>query len=159
MKKFFSKRWHGLPIGVISLVLAATLVVGGASAAVLLLGGTGTVTVQEAITITASTPTQGTVGGNSWSAMTWSVSTYPGETKTLTVKLTNVGTAGIPVTIALTGDSNLTKVIKVWNGSDYETYGSSYTIPGGGDGYVQFQITASTSSPVGDKYLNLSIDR
>jgi hypothetical protein len=158
-RKFISSRWQGLPVGVMSLILAAVLVAGGVSATVLLLGGSATVTVQEAITITQSTPVDGTVGGSTWSSMTWSVSTYPGETKTLTVKLTNAGSVGIPVTISLTGDPELTKVIKVWNGSGYETYGTSYTISGGGDGYVQFQITASTGSSIGDKILNLSIDR
>jgi hypothetical protein len=160
MRKFLKSKWHGLPLGVMSLVLVSALVVGGvAAASVALLSGSGTVTVNEAITVTQHTPTDGTVGGTSWSAMTWTVSTYPGETKVLTVKVSNVGTASIPLYASLTGSSDLVKVIKVWDGASWIEYGTDYTIRGGGDGYVQFQITADTGSPIGDKTLTLSINR
>ena len=164
MRKFreFSKlKWHNLPVGIMAMALVVSLAIGGTVfAAVALLGVSGTVTVNEAIAVTEWTPTDGTIGGDTWTAKTWTVSIYPGETKSLTVKLTNAGTVSIPVTACITGgDSDLTKTILVYNGSGYAAYGTSYTVVGGGTGYIQFQVTASTSCPPGDQTLTLGISR
>ena len=155
LRSFASKKWNGLPIGAMTIALILSLVIGGGVyAAVTLLTGTANVTVQEAITITKASPTDG-----DWSNNIWAVSTYPGETKTLTLDLANAGSANIPVTVTVTHSDELTEVAFVWNGSGYVPYDTSYTIPGGGDGYVQFQITASTGSTLGTKTLTFAIDR
>ena len=156
LRRFASKKWNGLPIGAITIALVLSLVIGGGVyAAVVLLSGTANVTVQEAITLTQSAPTDGT-----WSNNTWNVSMYPGETKTCTLKLSNAGSVGIPVTVSMEAVTDLTNSVKVWSGTDWITYnGVSYAVPGGGDGYVQFQVTANTSSSIGGKTLSLSISR
>lgn len=155
LKKFAKYKWHAIPIGAVAIALIASMAITGtAYGLVHLLSGSATVTVQEAITVSAHTPTDGT-----WSGTAWTVSTYPAETKNLTLKLTNIGTADIPVTISITDNADLTESIKVWDGASWVAYGTSYTIIGSSVGYVQFQVTASVGSSTGDKSLTITIDR
>lgn len=150
LKRFAKMKWHSLPIGALALALVASMAVTGiAFAAVALLDGTATVTVPEAITIDEHTPTDG-----SWSSPDWTVGAYPAETKTLTLKLTNAGSVGIPVYVTIEDLADFTESIFVYEDSDWVTYDTSYTVTG--TGYVQFQIEASASCPA-DTY-NFDID-
>jgi len=152
-KKFIKSKWHSIPLGAIAVALVASIAITGAAyAAVTLLSGTATVTVNEAITITGDTPIDGT-----WDGTTWTISTYPGETRTLTLKIVNAGSIGIPVTITIQDRENFTEVINVWDGSGWEAYDTSYTVTG--TKYIQFQITASTSCPAGSYSFNIGITR
>jgi len=51
MKQFLKKRWHGIPVGIVSGVLALVLVAGGAFAAYGFLNATLSVEVEEAIAV------------------------------------------------------------------------------------------------------------
>jgi hypothetical protein len=151
-KKFIKSKWHGIPLGAIAIALVASMAVtGSAYAAVTLLSGTASVTVNEAIVITGSTPTDGT-----WDGTTWTISTYPGETETLTLKITNAGSIGIPVTIAIQDRADFTEAINVWDGSAWVAY-AGYTVAG--TGYIQFTVTSSTSCPAGAYSFTIGITR
>ena len=153
IKQFAKRRWHSIPIGAMAIALLASLVITGtAFAAVTLLSGTATVTVTESITISGHTPTDGT-----WSGSIWTVPTYPAETKTLTLKVDNAGSIGIPLTVTIGDKTNFTESINVWDGSGWTTYGTSYTVTG--TGYVQFVITASASCPTGTYDFSIGITR
>lgn len=84
---------------VLALVLGLSLVGTGAAFA----AGTFTVhtttvsgTVSEAITISC------TAGDGSWLAGVWTVTAYPNEVKTLTLRASNAGSADIVITVAET---------------------------------------------------------
>ena len=51
MKQFLKKRWHGIPVGIVSGLLALVLVAGGAFAAFSFLTLTTEITVDEPLTI------------------------------------------------------------------------------------------------------------
>lgn len=51
MKQFLKRRWHHLPLGIVTAVLVACLIAGGAFAAYAFYSGTVTVTVDEPMTV------------------------------------------------------------------------------------------------------------
>ena len=152
-KKFAKSRWHSIPLGAIAIALVAAIAITGmAYASVALLSGTASITVNEAITITGHAPTDG-----SWDGTTWTTATYPGETETLTLKITNAGSIGIPVTIAIQNLADFTETINVWDGSAFVAYGPGYTVTG--TGYIQFTVTSDTSCPAGAYSFTIGITR
>jgi hypothetical protein len=163
-KKFAKSRWHSIPLGAIALALIASMAItGSAYAAVTLLSGTASITVNEAIIITKVYPTDG-----EWATdtKTWTVPTYPGETKILTFKVENSGSVGIPVTVAITETASetetasdyFTETIKVSdNKVTWNDYSTPYEVVG--TKYIQFTVTSSTSCPDGAYSFTIGITR
>lgn len=90
MKTFLRKRWHGIPVGIITVVLLICLTAGGAFAAYQFFTFTAEVTVEEPFTVglngdVGGQPPPGeklTVGGNYYkidSGFAFSVTLYAGE--------------------------------------------------------------------------------
>lgn len=153
-KAFARKRWHSIPIGAMAIALVASMAISGvAYAAFSVFTGSGTATVVESITVTGSTPTDGT-----WTQETgtWAFDIYPAQTKTLTLKITNAGVP-LPLTIGIADAVDLTETIKVWDGSAYIDYNTSYTVSG--TGYVQFTVTADADADLGAKTFTITISR
>jgi len=155
-KHFIKSRWHGIPMGAIAIALVAAIAItGSAYAAVTLLSGTASITVNEAITITKVVPTNGEWLTNT---KTWTVTTYPGETKTLTFKIENSGSVGIPVTVAITDTAYFTETIKVSDDKvTWDDYSAPYEVVG--TKYIQFTVTSSTSCPEGTYSFTIGITR
>lgn len=143
MKQFLKKRWHGIPVGIITAILAVCLLTGVAFAYTFFSGG-AQVTVTEAITWGSAN------GDGGWDNTTgqWTVSMYPGETKTLNLGLYNAGSVGIPVTISFTGPAD-----PIPNG------GGPYTVPANSGVWVTFTAAASTSIAPGSYTYTITMTR
>ena len=93
MKNFLRKRWHGMPIGILSVFLVVGIV---AAAGYTFLSGTANVSVDEACDIQ-------TWNGAAWQSrgegfsMTFT-GVYPGETITVPMRVDNKSTATLMVT-------------------------------------------------------------
>ena len=130
MRKFLGKRWHRLPIGIITAVLAVCLLVGGVLAAYPFWSGTAKVTVVEPMTVTYISNTAGSWDGTS---TTWTVSVSPGSSEQLVLRVTNNGKGTLTITPtddstwaawAASGDSTLAGI------GDYEDFTLTVAVPG-----------------------------
>jgi len=117
MRKFLGKRWHRLPIGVITAVLAVCLLVGGVLAAYPFLTATINVDVGEPMTVEYNwsgddagwlSPTEGA---------TLSISGVAGDSKTFGLKVCNVANNPINVTTTLGDNTDKFTVTGLPNGS------------------------------------------
>jgi len=136
MRKFLKKRWHSIPIGVITAVFLVCALVGSVFAAYTFWSGTVDISVQECMTVSNLEGDSGDVVGG-----VWTVSMLPGETKVLYLRISNASSAGILVTPGFI-DSSPTGVTAVWAPTDY-------TISGGGSKNFVLTLVASVdASPV-----------
>jgi len=102
MKGFLKKRWHSVPVGILTAVLAACLLTGGVFAAYSAWTGTATVTVDEAISVEF-------VAGD-WSGNTLTVGgLMPGENFQGSVEVHNDSSVELSVTATMsqTGGTTL----------------------------------------------------
>jgi hypothetical protein len=144
MKKFLQMRWCRLPVGIIAAVLAVCLLTGVAFAAYTLFSGGAQVTVTEAITWGSAN------GDGSWDSVNgqWTVSMYPGETKTLNLGLYNAGSVALPVTVSFTGPAD-----PALGGNGV------YTVPASGGLWIAFTATASSSAIPGPYTYTITMTR
>ena len=104
MKQFLKKRWRGVPVGIITAVLAVCLLTGGVFAAYHFLSGTIDVTVGEAITVYYDWP------GDSQEWILWTGSpltitgAYPGESVNIGIRICNASS----VTLNVVGTATIT---------------------------------------------------
>jgi hypothetical protein len=108
MKQFLKKRWPRIPVGILTVAFAICLLTGGVVAAYQVWSGTATVTVHECFSVSC-------VGGDGYydsGTRTWTVSMYPGETKSLTLRVTNAASVAIPIT--LTATEGYTSIDAAW---------------------------------------------
>lgn len=97
MKHLFAKRWHSIPVGILSAVLAVCLLAGSAFAvAYPFWGGKAEVTVAECMTVSNLSGDQGDFDPAN---NTWTVTMYPGESKILYVRVSNASSAELPVSL------------------------------------------------------------
>lgn len=145
MKGFFAKRWHKLPVGIISAMLLVCLLAGSAFAVYQFFTGSATVTVNEAITWGSAT------GDGGWdnAAGKWTVSIYPNETKHLQLGLYNAGSVAITATVNFTG---------TFDGLTLSGDGQ-YAVPAGSGVWVNLSVAASSSATPGVYTIPLTMTR
>jgi len=135
MKRFLKKRWHSIPVSILSAVLALVLVAGGALAWYQVTDGTAKVTVVEAISYTV------TGGDGSWDGdnSTWTVSIMAGETKILYLTVSNASEAELEViaTVDPISDNGLTVT-----GNDGIPLAESVFIPANSSGPFSIEVHA-----------------
>ena len=94
LPRFLKRRWHGMPVVLIALLLTLTLASGSVVAYMYpAWTGTATVTVNEPLVVTYNSVSNGT-----YSDLDWTVSMYPGESEWLSLIVTNLANVTIPVT-------------------------------------------------------------
>ena len=90
MRKLLSRRWRGLPMGIIAALLALVLISGGVFAAYTVVQGTVTVEVLEAFTVEYKAPSLGVTTWTSLSGVNIPITgARPGDCVTIEVKITN----------------------------------------------------------------------
>ena len=99
MRKLLSRRWRGLPVGIITALLALVLISGGVLASYAVITGTVTVEVNEAFTVEYSLD-----GGTTWAPPTGGLpngftisvtGAYPGECMDIWVRITNASSSAL----------------------------------------------------------------
>ena len=144
MKQFLKGRWRGIPVGVITAILAVCLLTGGVLAAYQVWTSTAAVTVQECFSV-------GVVSGDgSYTSGTWTVSMYPGETKSLVVRVTNASSVTLPIT--LTATEGYASIDAAWAPASGSVPASSYYD-------FTLTVTATASAVPQDYTVSLDISR
>lgn len=112
--------------------------------------GSAEVTVDEAITMTC-------LGGDgSWDGSQWTVSLYPGETKTLNLQFNNISSAMITVNPTVT----VTVAPSGWVGHfDCDFVSATYDVPAGGSIAANLEASADTSAPPGLYTCTIDVSR
>ncbi|GAI60578.1 unnamed protein product [marine sediment metagenome] len=104
MKSFLRKRWHGIPVGIITVVLLICLTAGGVFAAYQFFTGTAEVTVEEALVV--EWIGEGELSpGLSWDSSTNTLTVSGlkvGETTGSMFWITNSASVDIPITVTWT---------------------------------------------------------
>ena len=109
MKGFLKKRWHSIPVGILSAVLAVCLIGGGVAAAAgyRFWSGGAEVTVQEALTIQMDGTDNGWIPGDGYRVvpnthMYVIDDAHPGESATVLTKVINEGYASLTASMTYT---------------------------------------------------------
>lgn len=107
MREFSRKRWHGIPIAIVSGVLALALVAGGALAAYNFLSFTTTITVDEPLKIEYNL--QGQYGGDSnWHLLgdddSLTIEGSAGDTFDIDLQINNRANSPLTVNTVMTGN-------------------------------------------------------
>lgn len=76
MKRFLKRRWHHLPLGIVTAVLVACLIAGGAFAAYAFYTGTVEVTIDEPMTVEPYYVSEDVT----WDGQNYTVDLCPGQT-------------------------------------------------------------------------------
>lgn len=142
MKSFLKKRWHHLPIGIISAVLVACLLAGSAFAWYQVTTGTADVTVDEAISYTV---TAGGDGSFDTDTSVWTVSIYPGEMKVLYMTVFNDSSVALDV-VATVDPISVGGLTVTGNGGI--PLAEFVTIPGNSSGPFSIEVHASGEAVV-----------
>lgn len=149
MKKFLRKRWHRMPIGIISVVLALALVAGGVFAIITVWGGKADVVVTECFTVTNLVGDSGNFEGVSPDIM-WSISLKPGETKTLKIRVWNSSSVAVPITLSAV--ESYDDITTLWTPAIGD-------VPGSGSYDFTLSVTATFSATTGNYTVPISISR
>lgn len=160
MKSFLKKRWHSIPVALVSVLLVLALVAGGAFAAFTVLTGTTEVTVEEAITAEYS------ISGV-WTPIpdefVMEVDPYfPGEEDTGYYRVYNESSVELPIAVDLTAvpdDWVITGINIAWSDSGWETWQGLVTVPA--EGYAEFTLTLAVPTDVapGIYYIGFALAR
>ena len=135
-------KWRGLPIGIITAVVLVCVLAVGAFAAVTLFTGSANVTVNEAITFGQNSQA-GSDG--TYSDGVWTVSLYPGETKTMQLAIYNASSANLPVYVTI-GATAPDLTFSINGGTNPITVTANSGI------WVPISVTAGNSCPPGTGY-------
>lgn len=160
MKQFLHKRWHSIPVGIISAVLVICLVAGGAFALspwFEVLGGTADVTVEEAISIANTSGDGGEQFVVSDEDYTWTVSLYPNEMKALFIDVSNASSGDLEV-IGVVDPVNDGNGVSV-TGNDGVALAESVTIPGEGSGIFALEVHAAGNAEPGARTFQFTLNR
>jgi len=149
MKKFFKKRWHSIPIGLLAGLLSVCLVAGSVFAYTVWTGA-AQVTVNECFTVSNTGNDSGEEFGSSYN---WNVSLMPGESKILNVLVLNASSVEITASLSASGASGLSPD---WSPTNSDGYG----VPADGSKSFTLTITAPEGVTPGGPYtVNLTIGR
>lgn len=157
MKRFLKKRWLGIPVGIVSIVLVLVLLGGSALALTgwfQVLTGTADVTVDEAITIGNVT---GDDGDFDPSNNTWSVSIKPGEMKKLYIEVSNASQANLSVVATYTITPSGVGITVT--GNDGVALNIPETVPGASSGVFAIEVHAAGSANIGSYTVNFALHR
>jgi len=141
------RKWHGIPVVLMLILLAVALISGGTSAAVssyTVMTGNVEVTVLEPLELSNITVSKGSYGSN-----IWDLQMYAGETAWLMTTLTNLASVDIPaaITSSLSGDCD-GEVSATWiyhDGFVWTPLPTSKTFISGGSTDLRLVVNASTS--------------
>ena len=134
MEKFLKKKWHSIPVGIMSAVLLVCLLAGSAFAWYAVSTSTAEVTVEEAIAYTVT----GGDGTFDVGSSVWTVPIYPGEMKVLYMTVSNASSADLAVVAVATGVPAHMDV----TGNNGIPLAQSVIIPGGGSGPFSVELYA-----------------
>ena len=148
MKRFIRKRWLGIPVVLLVVVLAVMLTAGSVMAAFTVFMGNANVTVVEAFTISNTTGDGGEAFSGPNDNAVWDVSLYPGETKTLNVLVSNASSVALPVSATGAGNEG---VAASWAGTG--------NVPASGSVVLTLTVTADTDAYPGPRTIFFSIGR
>ena len=102
MKGFLKKRWHRIPVALVSALLILVLAAGSAFAAYTFLSGSVKVEVEEAVTVSYQWP-----GSNVWTVFTNGAEltitdAHPGESATIGIRVANASSADLTINMTAT---------------------------------------------------------
>lgn len=174
MKRFLTKRWHSIPVALVSALLILVLVAGGAFAAYNFLNYTANVEVEEAIGIQFSADDEGV----SWDGNAITVEGLtPGSWKCGYFAFTNISMSDLRVTINVTPDPANYDIVMWIQGHDIgyppdqQPYavlnGFSFVVPAGTTSYTMegphlitcVIVEAGAETPAGDYGFNIAFSR
>ena len=146
MRGFMKRKWHRIPVGLVLVALMTCLLVGSVFAYNILPIGGASVQVNEAITITCLN------GQGSWDETTWvwTVTMYPGETRTVHLQFNNA--SSVPITVDPTVTPTGTELAVGFGSGTYE-------VPAGGSIAADLIATATVSCPPGTGVYTITISR
>ena len=97
MKGFLKKRWHRIPVALVSSLLVLLMVAGGVLAAYNFLSGTVEIEVEEAMTVSYDWPGDG-FGWIPWDGSLLTITdAYPGESVNIGIQIVNESSAALTV--------------------------------------------------------------
>jgi len=146
MKKFLKKRWHHIPVGIVSALLALVLVAGGAFAAYVTWTGEVSVTVDEAFSVepglTAAIYTDATV---TWDGDTVTITDMvAGERAQFAIEITSSSSAPLDATVTMAQTSGDTTWV-VGDFADWQRIMLAGGLPVPTDS--QFMVQSPVGSP------------
>ncbi|MDP3052257.1 MAG: hypothetical protein Q8N42_01995, partial [bacterium] len=146
MKGFLAKRWHGIPVSILTAVLLVCLLASSALAAYLFWNGSAKVTVTECMTVTNLGGDNGDFNADNL----WIISMKPGETKLLNVRVSN--SSSVALTVNLSAVESYTNIDAAWSLA-------SAVIAGGN--YADFTLTVFANGSIvpGEYTIPLTITR
>lgn len=154
MKRFLKKRWHSIPVALVSALLVLLLTAGGVFAWYQVTEGTAEVTIDEAISYQVTGQTSGSFDAET---SVWTVSMYPGETEILYMTVFNVSSADLAVVAFYTispDDGELTVT-----GNDNIELDIPVTIPGGASPPFSIEVHASGNIPIRTYNVEFTLNR
>jgi uncharacterized membrane protein len=146
MKGFLKRRWHGIPVGIVSAILLVCILCGSVFASYLWWSGTAKVTVDECLSWINLGYDNGDLNGDN----EWIVAMKPAESKILNIRIYNSSTAAVGV--ALTCVEAYTSVDASWTPA-------SDTIAGGGYKDFTLTVTATAAATPTEYTIPLTISR
>lgn len=143
MKGFLAKRWHGIPISIISAVLLVCLLAGGAFAAFAFHSSIATVTVSEPMVVAPYNPFSIPMDGDNYI-----VNLAPGGVVRLGWDVTNNGSVALSVTpIAIPTAADEGNITTEWV-MTHDVGGYQVVSPGGTERFT-LKISASGGTTPG----------
>jgi len=101
MKGFLKKRWHRIPVALVSALLILVLAAGSAFAAYTFLSGSVKVEVEEAVTVSYQWPTSDV--WTVWNGTELTITdAYPGESVVIGIKVDNASSADLTINMTAT---------------------------------------------------------
>lgn len=162
MKKFFKKRWHSVPIGLLAGILSVCLVAGSVFAAYGFWSATADVTVLEALEVQVNGDDNTWISGDTWATVPNGYNftipdAHPGEFAPVQVKVLNDGHAPLTATLtySITGypDGGFGKVtvVSAWTAGD--------VVSAGGERMHTVNVTVLNDAPPGEYTVALTFNR
>lgn len=160
MKSFLRKRWHHIPIGIMSVVLALVLVAGSAFAAYSFLGFTTDISVDEPLAIEYNL--QGQYGGDdAWHLLpdqdSLTIEGSAGDVFNIDLRINNRANSSLTVNTVITGQAGHFTFTGFPNGSVNASDGVDINSPEWGPETATIKVNGD--APPGTYSVNFSFER